>query len=96
VHLTHRRAPHTQACTSQTKCSLNERFNLAKRLANAVSFVHTAGFVHKNIRPETIVLLADDESTLGLAVLVGFSMFRHVKGVSRLVGDDLVEKNICE
>jgi len=52
--------------------------------------------VHKNIRPETIVLLADDESTLGLAVLVGFSMFRHVKGVSRLVGDDLVEKNICE
>jgi hypothetical protein len=81
---------------NQTKCSLNERFNLAKRLANAVSFVHTAGFVHKNIRPETIVLLADDESTLGLAFLVGFSMFRQAKGVSLLVGDDLVEKNICE
>jgi hypothetical protein len=81
---------------NQTKCTLNERYNLAKRLANAVSFVHTARFVHKNVRPETIILLADDESTLGLAFLVGFSMFRHATGVSLLQGDDSVEKNLCE
>ncbi|KAJ2895822.1 hypothetical protein MKZ38_006144 [Zalerion maritima] len=35
--------------------SLSHRLALAKDIAKAVSYVHTFGFVHKNIRPETIL-----------------------------------------
>ena len=37
--------------------SLNSRIKLAQRIATAVLFVHTAKLVHKNIRPENIVIL---------------------------------------
>ena len=59
--------------------SLSDRFKLAKELAKAVHYVHLFGFVHKNIRPETILLFADDKS-LGSAYLVGFDSFRMASG----------------
>ncbi|PYH41659.1 uncharacterized protein BP01DRAFT_360146 [Aspergillus saccharolyticus JOP 1030-1] len=36
--------------------SLTQRVQLAKQLARSVMFVHAAGFVHKNIRPETVLI----------------------------------------
>ncbi|KAJ5580314.1 uncharacterized protein N7459_006299 [Penicillium hispanicum] len=60
--------------------SLSDRFKLASELARAVSYVHTFGFVHKNIRPETILLLGSDETSLGPAVLIGFDSFRMASG----------------
>jgi hypothetical protein len=36
--------------------SLSERFALSRQIAVAVSYVHLYGFVHKNIRPETVLL----------------------------------------
>ncbi|KIW42527.1 uncharacterized protein PV06_06070 [Exophiala oligosperma] len=88
---------------NQTPCPLNERIDLAKRLCNAVSFVHTSGFVHKNVRPETLLLFSDRKDSnnvngtspyLGHAFLVGFSEFRLAEGQSYLRGDDIMARNI--
>ncbi len=54
---------------------LDERIDLAKQLAKSVLFVHTSQFVHKNIRPETILVFKHDTSALGKPFLVGFE--RH-------------------
>ncbi|KGO40440.1 hypothetical protein PEX1_074580 [Penicillium expansum] len=60
--------------------SLSDRFKLANELAKAVHSVHLFGFVHKNIRPETILLLGGDESSIGSAFLIGFDSFRMASG----------------
>jgi hypothetical protein len=44
---------------SETHYPLDERMNLAKKLASSVLFVHTVQFVHKNIRPETIIVFPE-------------------------------------
>ncbi|KAI0469098.1 hypothetical protein F4859DRAFT_505716 [Xylaria cf. heliscus] len=71
-------------------------FKLAKDLARAVSYVHIFGFVHKNIRPETILLLrnnnAPSSSSRVLATplslfLVGFAKFRSEDGITYRAGD---------
>ena len=79
-----------------TEHSLTERMNLAKQLARAVSYVHSLGFVHKNIRPETIVgfwingLSVDLESVF----LMGFGHFRAEDGATSLLGDNKWERNL--
>lgn len=62
--------------------SLSDRFEMAKQLANAVYYVHLYGFVHKNIRPETILSVgkADDTSLPCTACLVGFQVIRNADG----------------
>lgn len=64
---------------------LNERLDLAKQLARAVLHVHSKNHVHKNIRPETIVLFETPPGhgnpkafpvSLGTAFLVGFERVR--------------------
>ncbi|WYZ42300.1 hypothetical protein EsH8_V_001195 [Colletotrichum jinshuiense] len=89
--------------------SLSDRFVLARQLINAVSYVHVYGFVHKNIRPETILIISDGSSRLGknavgdkdintgaveTAVLVGFDVLRDADGKTCRVGDDDWEKNV--
>lgn len=65
---------------------LNVRLRLAKQIANAVLFVHIASLVHKNIRPETILIFgapsrpSRHEDTLGDAFLVGFDKSRGNNG----------------
>ncbi|CAI7629305.1 unnamed protein product [Penicillium crustosum] len=60
--------------------SLSDRFKLANELAKAVHSVHLFRFVHKNIRPKTILLLGSDESSIGSAFLIGFDSFRMASG----------------
>lgn len=83
--------------------SLDCRFRLARQLARSKSFLHSAGLVHKNIRPETIILLQGETSTReigsqGLAVgtpfLVGFEKFRHDEAQTHMAGDTAWEKNL--
>jgi hypothetical protein len=74
--------------------SLSERFRLATELAKAVSFVHVVGFVHKNIRPETVLLLRNDSSSLGSAYLVGFERVRNADGHTFRLGTASWQKDL--
>jgi serine/threonine protein kinase len=73
---------------------LDQRFQLAKKLARSVTFVHTYGFVHKNIRPDTIVVFQNHWSVLGHSFLVGFERFRPAVAGSHLRGDSRWETNL--
>jgi serine/threonine protein kinase len=72
---------------------LDERFSIARQLAKAVMFVHSVGFVHKNIRPETILILRGDTQEPH-AALTGFKSFRLDEGQTFLRGDDEWEANL--
>ena len=74
--------------------SLSDRLYIAKNLAKSISFVHTFGFVHKNVRPENILLSTDKASSLGHSFLVGFEQFRAAEGHTLAFGDTAWEKNL--
>jgi hypothetical protein len=75
---------------------LDEKVELSKQLANSVAFVHTANFVHKNIRPETILVFEQDSPATGAAFLVGFEVFRMADGRSYGYRDTSWEKDIYQ
>lgn len=79
-------------------CSLTQVLDIARQLARAVSFVHSCDFVHKNIRPETILLFpsssTDGQNSLGMAYLMGFDSFRSVNFHTLLKGDTAWERNL--
>ena len=58
--------------------SLSDRLKLAKDLTKSVSYIHTFGFVHKNITPENILIFNDEKSRSQSAFLVGFGCMRGV------------------
>ncbi|KAL4885913.1 hypothetical protein BJY04DRAFT_214110 [Aspergillus karnatakaensis] len=74
--------------------ALNQRFQLAKQLVRSIMFVHTSGFVHKGIRPDTIVVFQEGQNTLGPSFLVGFERFRPGDAGTFLNGDSSWEKNL--
>jgi hypothetical protein len=78
-----------------TPYALNERFELARQLTHSILYVHTARFVHKNIRPETIVVFENEKSKIGASFLLGFEKFRHEDGQTYGAGDGLWEQNLC-
>ena len=76
--------------------ALNQRFQLAKQLVRSLMFVHTSGFVHKSIRPETIVVFKEQQylSGLGPSFLIGFERLRPDYAETLRAGDSSWEKNI--
>jgi serine/threonine protein kinase len=80
--------------SNETDHSLSDRVQIANDLAKAVIFVHTFGFVHKNICPENILLSTDDPLSLGHSYLVGFGAFRNAEGHTWRRGDDAWERNL--
>ncbi|VBB73722.1 Putative protein of unknown function [Podospora comata] len=76
--------------------TLSLRFDYAKQLARSVSYVHTFGFVHKNIRPESILVFTSTKSGLPSQslFLVGFENFRREDGSTQRLGDDTLERNL--
>ncbi|KAK6208498.1 het-s domain protein [Colletotrichum tabaci] len=78
--------------------SVSRVLDVAKQLARAVSFVHTVDFVHKNIRPETILVFPDHDSgspsELGAAFLLGFDSFRNINFHTLKMGDEAWERNL--
>lgn len=68
---------------------LNAWFDLATQLARAIGYVHTFGFVHKNIRPETILVFENASpnsntvrspgTSIGTLTLIGFDDFRAAR-----------------
>lgn len=53
-----------------------------------------AKFVHKIIRPETILMLEDKEPVVKWPFLIGFERFRSAGGRTQRDGDNMWEKNI--
>jgi hypothetical protein len=80
---------------SEKPYPLDERLELAKKLTASILFVHTVQFVHKNIRPETIIIFQNEYSEIGAPFLSGFEQFRLEDGVTFLSGDDLWHHNLC-
>ncbi|KAI8628208.1 hypothetical protein F5Y19DRAFT_145087 [Xylariaceae sp. FL1651] len=78
--------------------SLTRVLSIARQLAKAVSFVHTCEFVHKNIRPETILVFPEPDSAfpsaLGSAYLLGFDSFRSLNFRTLRSGDAAWERNL--
>lgn len=74
--------------------SLSDRFKVAQQLAISVSYVHTFGFVHKNIRPETVLVFENQKSLLGASFLLGFEKFRLEEGRTTRSGDCIWEKDL--
>jgi hypothetical protein len=87
--------------------SLTWRLELGVRLATAVMYVHASGLVHKNIRPENLILLAGrgetsanerparpQSKTAGKLYLIGFEFARKEEEVSTRTGDDAWWRNI--
>lgn len=72
--------------------SLSTRVAMARDLAKAVGFVHMLGFVHKNVRPES-VLGFDGPSSPSL-FLIGFEKSRKDDGRTRRVGDETFDGNL--
>jgi serine/threonine protein kinase len=80
--------------SSDADHSLSDRFKMAKELAKSVSGIHTYGFVHKNIRPETILTFRDGNSSLGSSFLLGFENIRTADGRTLRFGDSSWERNL--
>lgn len=72
--------------------SLSTRFEIARELAKSVSYVHSFGFVHKNIRPEAVLSFSDGRGAT--YYLVGFENFRREGGWTRQLGDESLEHNL--
>lgn len=84
----------------KTQHPINVRIELAKRLARTVLFVHTAKFVHKNFRPETIIVFDQPRGghstglEIGIPFLIGFQKVRLAGGPTVYMGDSAWEQNI--
>nr|POE87754.1 hypothetical protein CFP56_10983 [Quercus suber] len=79
---------------SRVSHTLTERIVLAKQLARSISYIHTLGFVHKNVRPETILGFNTQESTFGPFFLVGLEKLRMADGRTLQQGDLAWEQNL--
>lgn len=76
--------------------SLNLRLEMARQLATSVLYLHAAGFVHKNIRPETILVFDHDRIQQKSSFLVGFENFRGIKDSTFKIGDGLPERELYQ
>lgn len=75
--------------------SLDAKFRLARELAGGVASVHAASFMHKNIRPEIVLVLHDKSHSLPTDFLVGVERFRTAKSVTTtLTGDMIWHRNL--
>ncbi|MDI1491409.1 MAG: hypothetical protein OHK93_002618 [Ramalina farinacea] len=70
--------------------SLDYRFSLACDIAEAVLSVHTSGRVHKNIRPDTILIIETqiEGSNFRKPYLTDWTMLRKTESPSTMVGED--------
>lgn len=74
--------------------SLSLRFDIARQLARSISSVHTFGFVHKDLRPESVLVFDNSNGLTKSVFLVGFEEFRPDAGWTQRHGDDFIERNI--
>ncbi|KAF2160356.1 hypothetical protein M409DRAFT_37762 [Zasmidium cellare ATCC 36951] len=76
------------------RMSVTRRVRVARELAKSISYVHVFNFVHKNVRPESVLCFEDTTQSRSHTFLVGFDAFRAADGATRLQGDMSWEKNL--
>ncbi|KAI1736139.1 hypothetical protein F4680DRAFT_433538 [Xylaria scruposa] len=77
------------------RMALSDKFDVARQIATSITYVHTFGFVHKDVRPETVIIFTDPRAASPPAVfLVGFGSSRKDDGKTYRVGDNNWEKNL--
>ncbi|KAI0401988.1 hypothetical protein F4802DRAFT_392145 [Xylaria palmicola] len=86
---------------SDQHISLSRKMHIARELAKAVNYVHTFGFVHKNVRPESVLYFEEDHGAAnpspaghGNAFLVGFDAFRAAAAETIMAGDMHWDRNV--
>lgn len=91
---------------SGLKHSISDRVNLAKKIASAVLYIHSCGFVHKNIRADNIIVFepvsksaaASTASTfpesIGEPYLVGYDGVRKADARSSMIGEEDWERKV--
>ncbi|KAI1158867.1 hypothetical protein F5B18DRAFT_667376 [Nemania serpens] len=86
---------------SDSNMSLSRKVQIARELAKAVNYVHTFAFVHKNVRPESVLCFEETQraSTLSSssrshAFLVGFDAFRATAAETIMAGDMRWDRNV--
>lgn len=80
--------------TERTSHNLTDRFAFARQVANAIGFVHTLGFVHKNVRPENLIEFGSTDARLGSLYLIGFEQVRTADGRTYRQGDSMWSKDL--
>jgi len=77
----------------KVEAPLNERLKLAHKLAEAVFFLHAAGFLHKNITSSSVVALRRSDSPPGEIIpdiddsyLMGFDLIRGTEAITAQEG----------
>ncbi|RDW83901.1 uncharacterized protein DSM5745_04227 [Aspergillus mulundensis] len=74
--------------------SLTQKIRIARELAKAVNYVHTFAFVHKNIRPESVLCFEDPNGSRSNVFLVGFDAFRAAGAGTIMAGDMSWDRNV--
>ena len=74
--------------------SLNAKYRIATCVTRGVLAVHSADFVHKSIRPDTILVFSTLQDQDIKAYLVGFECTRPAAADTRLIGDMIWERNL--
>lgn len=87
--------------SSDARISLTRKVCIARELAKAVNYVHTFAFVHKNIRPESILCFGDAQAShsgsgsgSSAVFLAGFDAFRAADANTIMAGDVGWERNV--
>jgi hypothetical protein len=89
-----------QLLLQQRAISASAIIRVAKRLVQSVSYIHACDFVHKNIRPENVLVFPETASQsseglgLGSSYLLGFNEFRHMHFQTGLAGDRAWHRNL--
>ncbi|KAK4183352.1 hypothetical protein QBC35DRAFT_114760 [Podospora australis] len=92
-----------QLLIDERDASLTAILKLAKQLVRSVSFVHACDLVHKNIRPENILVFPSPEQgqcvtppqlAMGESYLIGFSQFRNINLETNRLGDTAWHRNL--
>jgi hypothetical protein len=78
----------------QDPISASAIIRMVKQLVRSVSYIHACDFVHKNIRPENILVFPGNTSPLGSSFLLGFNQFRNTNFQTDLVGDPAWHRNL--
>ena len=79
--------------------SISDRVILARKLALSLYYIHAFDYVHKQIRPENILIIEESEDKtfprhIGNPLIIHFGGSRNVREISARIGDAKPEREI--